>query len=114
MKFEEALIELRKGKRIKRDCWVFPFYDNEENEEHCGVEIGIDDILSNDWIVEDKPGKTFPEVFEAFKEGKSIRRKGWANMEYRMNKYIEGDIFISSKDFLSTDWMICVCVQKDN
>lgn len=103
MKFEEALVELRKGKRIKRKCHRNYIYKSDPVPSNRY--IFIMDILNDldDWEVKEEPGKTFPEVFEAFKEGKNIRRKSWKEGHIcacHINKY-----FIN-EDLLATDWEV--------
>lgn len=105
MKFEEALVELRKGKKIKRICFYESLSLDIIKKEET-LKIMISDILQDDWIIEEKPGKTFPEVFEAFKKGKSIRRKSWVVITERvLTKGCEGNI-INSFDLEANDWEI--------
>lgn len=100
MKFEEALAELRKGKKIKRR--------NHENfvsiRSPIHTAVHLIDILNdlNDWEVMEEPGKTFPEIFEAFKEGKTIRRKSWYPKGFTGNN----DRYIDTEDLLATDWEV--------
>lgn len=95
MKFEEALIELRKGKRIQRKCYPYHYLD-----KNCDT---LCDILAEDWEVMKEPGKTFPEVFEAFKEGKKIRRKSWDKTAYCFRDPVDA---LTHENILSTDWEI--------
>lgn len=109
MKFEEALVELRKGKSIKRKCHI----NYLSLKSPINTRVLLIDILNdlNDWEVLEEPGKTFPEVFEAFKEGKNIRRKSWVIGSFICEKkYSEigwnyGSGMIPS-DLLATDWEI--------
>jgi hypothetical protein len=108
MKFEEALIELRKGKRIKREC--FPFSIGKD--EPIGTYLFLIDILNDldDWEVLKEPGKTFPEVFEAFKEGKKIRRKSYKIDTHHISlKDTDSETnmtYIKKLELLETDWEI--------
>lgn len=94
MKFKEALEELYKGKKI--GCLSFPntVFDN----VNCYKDIDFSYIIFGEWFIVEEPGKTFPEVFEALKEGNHIRRKKWP-LEDRMSKS-------SREDLLATDWEI--------
>ena len=95
MRFEEALIELRKGKKISLGIWM---YSIESIKDDSAINLSFKELFSEDWEVLEEPGKTFPEVFEAFKDGKHIRRKKWP-LEDRMSKS-------SRDDLLATDWEI--------
>lgn len=112
MKFEEALLELRKGKKIV--SIEFPrleFNLSGLYELSYTVPSGIssfsviETMIKGDWEVLESPGKTFSEVFEAFKEGKSIRRKLWTGGLYVINK--ENNNQVMPNDLLATDWEIC-------
>jgi hypothetical protein len=105
MKFEEALVELRKGKiiylrHVHKKVELNP-------DGNFMANFSLDDMFYGEWDIKEEPGKTFPEVFEAFKEGKRIKRKCW-----HVEKYIH-NIFTSNStwslyidDLLSTDWEI--------
>lgn len=73
------------------------------SKETYFVDININDILAEDWVVIDEnPGKSFPEVFEAFKEGKKIIRKQW-----RVDSIDKSsDLPLYADDILATDWEI--------
>lgn len=101
MKFEEALVELKKWKSIKRKLWI--------NGERIGFmkksgnfNVSYEELHADDWEVLEEPGKTFPEVFDAFKAGKFIRRKGWLSKRDLVNK----DSVIYAWEILATDWMV--------
>lgn len=101
MRFEEALIELRKGKKIRRKFkeFITVLYLKDSY-------ITYDDLFAEDWEVIEEPGKTFPEVFESFKDGKRIRRKIWWEGQAKgMISTKPGTISID--DLLATDWEIC-------
>lgn len=108
MKFEEVLIELRKGKIIKRSIWNNHVLSN--NINNMNNMLYVEDLLSDDWEVLEEPGKTFYEVFQAFKEGKKIKRKCLS-----ANTYLtKNDCYynLNAKDLLATDWEIindCIC-----
>lgn len=103
MKFEEALVELKKWKSIRRKLWI--------NGERIGFmkksgnfNVSYEELHADDWEVLEEPGKTFPEVFEDFKEGKKIKRKHWISCDYlSKDSNICGT---SVEDLLSTDWEV--------
>lgn len=105
MKFEEALVELRKGKKIKLPSWKK--YWLELFNENI-IKISLEEILSECWEIVEEPGKTFPEVFEAFNKGKKIRRKDWIRDPREHGNLMKSDggkkIYIF--DLLATDWEI--------
>lgn len=99
MKFEEALIELRKGKKIKRKA-----HENYISyKSPIETEVILIDILNDldDWEVYEEPGKSFTEVFEALKSGKFIKRKEWID---GISCKEEG--YLSITNLLCTDWEI--------
>lgn len=101
MKFEDALQELRKGKSIQSPSDI---YTLEEIKKDQGIEIDIDDLFSDKWKIYEEPGKTFPEVFEDFKNYKKVRRKYWPD-----NYFIEKDERLhelGQQDLLANDWEI--------
>lgn len=102
MKFEEALVELRKGKKIRKVLWLFTQYMDLKNYKQFFFDA--EEVLNSEWELYQEPGKSFPEVFEAFKSGKFIKRKEWEN------KHLFGSemssIHLSYKDVLATDWEI--------
>ncbi len=56
MNFENALIEFKNGKKIKRQCWgkkEYIYYDGITITSDDGTEyiLDIDDIFANDWCV---------------------------------------------------------------
>lgn len=114
MKFEEALVELRKGKKIT--CISLPgseFSLSDLWEISITLPNGIsifsviDFIIKGEWFIVEEPGKTFSEVFEAFNEGKKIRRKKWDESfphSYLDNEY--GDLSIHTDDLIANDWEI--------
>lgn len=99
MKFEEALQELRKGKPIHRKCNPFHYYSLLSLEKDC-------DMLAEDWEIMEEPGKTFPEIFEAFKEGKKVRRRYWVSSINYIEKSDDDNFTLNAKDLLATDWEI--------
>ncbi len=113
MKFEEALVELRKGKKIKRSCFLDYISPNHLNPIFIKTQesLLLNDIFQDDWMVEE-PGKTFDKVFEDFKSGKKIRRKSW--LKTGPISYSTDDFFISTyhgfrlynEDLLATDWEV--------
>jgi hypothetical protein len=100
MKFELALTELRKGKTIKLSSSDYTILNLEEN---LGYVLHASQLVGDDWEIIEEPGKTFPEVFEAFKEGKKIRRKSW---EKGLSNAKDRTLHIWVEDILSTDWEI--------
>jgi len=104
MKFEEALVELRKDKKIRNKIWRSNLYISLEKKFNTHFDYNF---IYEDWEVLEEPGKTFPEVFEAFKEGKSIRRKEWLKYDETKNMYFQISDFytkLTSQDLLETDW----------
>jgi hypothetical protein len=112
MRFEEALIELRKGKKIvcvSREGMRLHISDYDElsvitKPNFTSFEC-MELIVKGEWFIEEEPGKTFPEVFEAFKEGKKIKRKVWEEIYFHIDK----DIFfecITPRDLIEDDWEI--------
>lgn len=117
MKFEEALVELRKGKEISsrgislkviNDLIGFSDYPYETTP----ISI-INTIFHSQWEVLEKPGKSFDQVLEAFKEGKSIHRKSWKDKIKLNNKgwtdsrtIFTDDYDLSIEDILATDWEV--------
>ena len=100
MLFEDALKELRNGKSIRRSIWM-KVYKYSLLSDDDGFLMSKYDLLQEDWEVVEEPGKTFPEVFEAFKEGKKIKRKAW-------NRYLQNNMFdtFHMSDLLANDWII--------
>lgn len=110
MKFEEALVELRKGKEIiciSKGGLTLKLDKNSEIKMSSFLEvldIGIMElIIKGEWIIEYERGKSFPDVFEAFKEGKRIRRKSWIEIIWLSTC---SNFEINNKDLLSIDWEI--------
>ncbi len=103
MKFEEALPDVRKGNKIYVKDWGQDWYDMFNKNI---IKISLNQILYCDWQILEEPGKTFPEVFESFKDGKRIRRKIWWEGQAKgMISTKPGTISID--DLLATDWEIC-------
>lgn len=50
------------------------------------------------------PGKSFPEVFEEFKEGKWIKRKSNNGCGCRLNK--NNNPIFTGYDLLANDWIV--------
>lgn len=103
MQFEEALIELRKGKKIRHSF----FEEGKFLDIHNVLMDNIPGsyILCEQWSIHEEPGKTFPEVFEAFKEGKKIRRKEWMHsMYFKRDDRLITDL--NHVDLLATDWIV--------
>jgi hypothetical protein len=107
MKFQEAIYYFKLGSTIKRKKWPSydVFYINEK--EVTKYALSKEDYLAEDWEIVHKieePGKTFPEVFEAFKEWKKIKRKNWRlcdSLSCNLNICVA-----SVDDLLETDWEI--------
>lgn len=97
MKFEEALAELRKGRLISIDG--VEFFHLRQN---FSIEFYPHWFDSDRWEVIEEPGKTFDQVFEAFKEGKTIRRKS-NHPSQLWNKQI---CFLYPDDLLANDWEV--------
>jgi hypothetical protein len=58
MKFEEALAEMRKGKKIRRKEWGLHFYMDLNGEciscYNCDGILSVEDLINDDWeVVED-------------------------------------------------------------
>jgi hypothetical protein len=114
MKFEEALVELRKGKKVRCKDYrlsIKKTLDNYIEFEEYGHSLShvelINIIFSIQWEVVEEPGKTFPEVFEAFKEGKTIKRKEWINDISIFQKDLKNHVdYLLAKDLLATDWQV--------
>ena len=104
MKFEDALRELRNGKKIRRESWKIHgiMHPLLPNTKLC---VDYECFHAEDWEIIEEPGKTFPEVFEAFKEGKLIKRKSWPS-EYFCCSEMNSN-HLSHIDLIATDWMIC-------
>lgn len=108
MRFEEALAELRKGKKIQMSSRDWIIFSLEDEHGYC---LGVNDFVNEDWQTLEEPGKTFPEVFEAFKEGKKIKRKSWTNERYFLHKECEEYCEcvmgkIDRDDLMEKDWEI--------
>lgn len=103
MQFEEALAELRKGKiiylrHVHKKVELNP-------DGNFMANFSLDDIFYGEWDIKEEPGKTFPEVFEAFKEGKKIKRKAWIHYAFirKINDAVDS---LTIADLLATDWII--------
>lgn len=116
MKFEEALVELRKGKEINIKGFSFIFSLNLDSNKivqftnygqgHSTIGL-ITAIVHGEWEIVEKPGKTFAEVFEDFKEGKIIRRKEWGKGCFICkNTCYKDEPIINLTDLLATDWEV--------
>lgn len=112
MKFEEALLELRKGKKI--ECVDFQRYQihlSELNEISITFPPGlsgfsaVEFIIKGEWKVVEERGKTFDQVFESFKEGKKIRRKSWDKYHYMKLHSIES-CYCDIVDLIENDWEV--------
>ncbi len=122
MKFEEALVELKKGNASLRTEWndgsildiygggiVRIIHPNEKYNYYTLIPLRFDDIEANDWFLYEEPGKTFDQVFEAFKKGKSIRRKEWLEYDETKNMHFQiSEVYtkLNSQDLLETDWEV--------
>lgn len=114
MHFEEAVIELRKGKEISgffaEICGINKISLKEGNNRIKFTEFPmtlswselVNILFYGEWSVKEEQGKTFYQVLEAFKEGKKIRRKIW--VDSFISK--ESSYFISSEDVRSNDWEV--------
>jgi len=111
MKFEEALKELRNGKKIS--CISLPSLEFSLSPQYeLSIKLPnnlskfsiIDFIIKGEWYVLEEPGKSFPEVFESFKQGKKIKRKCLSIDSY----LTKNDCYynLNAKDLLATDWII--------
>lgn len=49
--FEEAIAALKKGKAIKRECWITKEIDLDLSDEDYSITFTIDDFEANDWII---------------------------------------------------------------
>lgn len=102
MKFEEAIRELRNGNTIRRKSWPVLGCIQPLLLTSSKVTFDYECLHADDWEVLEEHGKTFPEVFQAFKEGKKIKRKSWISISF-----IENDVMsIYGEDLLATDWML--------
>lgn len=99
MKFEEVLVEFRKGKTI-----ICPAGFTICLGKFIGITLCEIDILSEEWKLKEETGKTFPEVFEAFKDGRKIKRKSWTYQYSFLQKESFGAL--SCEDLLATDWIV--------
>ena len=107
MKFEEALAAFRNGKSIARGTYEDGMHGGINKNSDC--ELHLIDILAEDWFIWEKPGKSFPEVFYAFKEGKWIRRKSWETDHYLPFKKINNQtigISFFPEELLKNDWEV--------
>ena len=112
MKFEEALVELRKGKEIssrgislKVINDLIGFSDYPYGTTPISI---ITTIFHSQWEVLEKPGKSFDQVLEAFKEGKKIRRKEWNVGSFMVKSgYSVGWSYgMHPSDLIKTDWEV--------
>lgn len=113
MKFEDALKALREGKKITCLSLGCEITLNDMGTLYVmSREITFDDgdllnqIIFGEWHFVEEPGKTFPEVFEAFKKGKKIRRKSWVN-EHSYRIIASDEDYISCLDLGADDWIMC-------
>lgn len=111
MKFEDALAELRKGKQITSSEITLKLYDSGElyvNSNIINSHHVMHLIVHDKWEVLEEPGKTFPEVFESFKNGKIIKRKIWENDWFiHADDKVKGVVDLDVDDLLANDWMVC-------
>lgn len=115
MKFEETVIELRKGKEISgffaEICGINKISLKEVNNRIKFTEFPmtlswselVNILFYGEWSVKEEQGKTFDQVFESFKEGKKIRRKSWSKFSSISNTpcYLP-DV----RDLLANDWEV--------
>lgn len=115
MKFRDALIAMKKGKKVKLPSWAGYWCWNEEKktiEMHCRekdsdtgkdvldiretqrVEYTLENICSEEWIIADEENTpilggvatfSFGEAIKYLKRGLKVARKGWNGK----NQYIE-------------------------
>lgn len=105
MKFEEALVELRKGKEIRLSIWIDKYKRvNKNGIYQSNDSLSMYELMSNDWEIYEEPGKTFLEVFEAFKEGKKIRRKEWPFKAFIHICNIQD--YAEFRDIFCNDWEV--------
>jgi hypothetical protein len=116
MKFEEALVELRKGKKIReiREYGREFIISLDSGNISILSEVRyLDDpykklcarIVECDWEVIEESGKTFPELFEEFKEGKKIRRKSWFSSHY-IKLHDTNSVDANIVDLIENDWEV--------
>lgn len=107
MKFEAAILELRKGKKITSSEMTLKLHKLGELQVHSNIINShhiMNLVVNDDWEVLEEPGKTFPEVFDAFKKYKKIRRKCWDD-----NNFMEKEerlIDLNENDLLANDWEV--------
>lgn len=108
MKFEEALVELRKGKKIA--CHSFPDEIFELTDNGLIFhEIPISFFILGEWGILEEPGKTFDQVFKEFEQGKKIRRKIWPkDVGISIKMIITNDDYLMAymKDLTEKDWEV--------
>lgn len=110
MKFEDAMKALGNGETLELDGWLFNL---ETIKEDGKMAIPYNYIISDEWIVHVKPGKTFREVFEAFKDGKKVRRKKWEGCCFLQGSQMnhlhppKAHTTIAVPHLLENDWEIC-------
>lgn len=102
MKFEEALVELRKGKKIRNKLWGSSFFISLEKRFNTNFDYNF---IHEDWEAIEKPGKTFDQVFEEFKEGKKIRRISWDEDHYMKLHDLES-CDCNIVDIIENDWEV--------
>ena len=102
MKFEEALIYIRQGKKVKLPYWT---QNHTEMFNENMIYATLNEIIYGLWEIVEEPGKTFDQVFEAFKEGKSIRRKSWPQ-EFYISLHRKLHNLDNIGELLASDWEI--------
>lgn len=122
MNFIEAITLAMKGKKITRATWRginYVYWDHKLGYLCKDVDLVpyyvafiISDVLTEDWeIYKENPQiYTFNKAFEAYSEGKSIKRMEW---EYSITKDIShistglpDKPLFSYTDIIKNDWLI--------
>ena|ERR1700733_10375833 len=111
MRFEEALVELRKGKNIHCSSGLgITFSLSELDELSYTINSSMSSftvmeaIIKGNWEIVEEPGKTFDQVFDAFTNGKKIKRKFWRSCDYISTT--TNICSLSAYDLLSKDWEV--------
>lgn len=104
MKFEEILPYLKDHANvgIKDKIHIsLSKYNEVELTQSLGTCLIHSILFSNEWSLEET-GKSFPEVLEAFKEGKKIKRKCWSTYL----SIATNETYLYRDDLLAKDWEV--------
>lgn len=110
MKLEEALVELRKGRKIRLKGWADG--DAIQKGECESFYLIPSDFLSDEWEVVQPLPMSFGEAMKAAVEGKRVARPkfvGWGIVadNYSLRVSRSGVLYGPSvEDILATDWGI--------